>query len=215
MLLVINTAFLTANLALKTNDKTILKDLDAKSKHSENVLKTIDSMCQEANIDILDVDSVAVVVGPGSFTGLRIGVAIAKALGCVKKQLNFISLSSLQFMAYIIAKKRLCNSNFACIINALSGKYFICKFDKNGNPVDEETMVEEDFVKSLNIPIFALLGDVKNFHVNEISLNCIDLLDFASIKDNQHEYVNIDVLLPKYIRPSQAEDSLLKKSKKM
>ena len=42
-MLAINTAFMTANLALQTSDgKIVLRDIDAKSKHSENVLKTID-----------------------------------------------------------------------------------------------------------------------------------------------------------------------------
>ena len=94
-MLAINTAFLTANLALESSSGVFTKTLDAKSKHSENVLKNIDELCKEANIDILDVDTVAVVTGPGSFTGLRIGVAIAKALGCVNKNLKFVSVSSL------------------------------------------------------------------------------------------------------------------------
>ena len=97
-MLAINTAFMTANLALKTaKGKTVLKDIDAKSKHSENVLKTIDQMCEEANVNILDVKTVAVVVGPGSFTGLRIGTAIAKALGAVNKDLKF-GARTIQFL---------------------------------------------------------------------------------------------------------------------
>ena len=70
-MLAINTAFMTANLALETPDgRTIYRELDAHSKHSENVLKTIDEMCQEGGVDVLDMETVAVVVGPGSFTGL-------------------------------------------------------------------------------------------------------------------------------------------------
>ena len=127
-MLAINTAFMTANLALKTPEGvTVLKDIDAKSKHSENVLKTIDEMCMQANENVLDVGTIAVVVGPGSFTGLRIGVAIAKALGCVNNELKFVGMSSLELMAYIYVNNFKPKGNFVCVLNALSGLYFVAK----------------------------------------------------------------------------------------
>ena len=51
-MLAINTAFLDANLALQTEKGVSLKTIDAKAKHSENVLKTIDEMCQELGENI-------------------------------------------------------------------------------------------------------------------------------------------------------------------
>ena len=109
-MLVINTAFKTANLAVVT-DKVYACDIDSNSKHSENVLPSIEKLVEKAGIDILDIDTVALVTGPGSFTGLRIGAAIARALGSVNKKLKFISLSSLSLMAYIIAKQKLVKWN--------------------------------------------------------------------------------------------------------
>ncbi|MDE6583182.1 MAG: tRNA (adenosine(37)-N6)-threonylcarbamoyltransferase complex dimerization subunit type 1 TsaB, partial [Clostridia bacterium] len=120
-MLVINTAFMTANLGLETADgKICVKELDAKAKHSENVLKTIDELCEETGVNVLDVGTVAVVTGPGSFTGLRIGVSIAKALGCVNEGLKFLSLSSLELMAYISVKNHKHDTDFVCAIDALS-----------------------------------------------------------------------------------------------
>lgn len=211
-MLAINTALMTADLALETNKKTYFKTLDAKAKHSENVLKNIDELCTEAQIDVLDVETVAVVTGPGSFTGLRIGVAIAKALGCVKKDLNFISLSSLEFMAYTIAKQKMCHGNFTCIINALSGNYFVAEFDKGGKRISEDRMIAESEL-SYYKNLFALAGDTQ-LGAKEITLSAQMLLDFAKEKEAEKAYITLESLLPVYIRPSQAEDNLLKKSKK-
>lgn len=214
-MLAINTAFMTANLALKTAEgKVVLKDIDAKSKHSENVLKSIDEMCQEASTEVLDVGTVAVVVGPGSFTGLRIGVAIAKALGCAGKDLKFVSLSSLQLMAYKIAKSKLNSGAFVCVINALSDLFFVAQFDADGKIVGEERMISKEEYQQIDIEKFALAGDVQTSDVKEMEIDCKDLLDFALEKEEQGDFVLPDDLNPSYLRLSQAEDMLAQKAKK-
>lgn len=214
-MLAINTAFMTANLALKTpNGKVVLKDIDAHSKHSENVLKTIDEMCQEANIDVLDVGTVAVVVGPGSFTGLRIGTAVAKALGCVNHDLKFVGMSSLELMASIVVNKKLNKGNFVCVLNALSDLYFVAYFDKTGIKLQEERMIEKQEFLAIKDQIFGLKGDLNDKNINEIEITCSDMLSFAEEEENLGKFVSVNDLLPVYLRPSQAEDNLLKKSKK-
>ena len=214
-MLAINTAFMTANLALKTAEgKVVLKDIDAKSKHSENVLKSIDEMCQEASTEVLDVGTVAVVVGPGSFTGLRIGVAISKALGCAGKDLKFVSLSSLQLMAYKIAKSKLNSGAFVCVINALSDLFFVAQFDADGKIVGEERMISKEEYQQIDIEKFALAGDVQTSDVKEMEIDCKDLLDFALEKEEQGDFVLPDDLNPSYLRLSQAEDMLAQKAKK-
>lgn len=214
-MLAINTAFINANLALETTTATILKDIDSRSKHSENVLKTIDDMCQEAKIDILDVKKVGVVVGPGSFTGLRIGVAIAKALACVNPDLKIVSISSLELMAYNVVKQKLCNGDFVCALNGLSDLFFVANFDKNGNKTKNERMISRKEFESLNNPIFALENDIDLDNVKNIEITSKILLEFMKNKDNQGCYVNLEDLEPMYLRLSQAEDNLLKKNNKI
>lgn len=214
-MLAINTAFMTANLALETPDgRTIYRELDAHSKHSENVLKTIDEMCQEGGVDVLDMETVAVVVGPGSFTGLRIGTAIAKALGCVNKKLKFIGLSSLELMANIVSENKLCSENFVCVLNALSDLYFVAYFDKTGIILQEERMIDKQEYLGIKQPIFGLKGDLQDDRINQIEIMSEDLLIFAKKQENLGKFVTLDELLPVYLRLSQAEDNLLKKSKK-
>ncbi len=214
-MLAINTAFMTANLALETPDgRTIYRELDAHSKHSENVLKTIDEMCQEGGVDVLDMETVAVVVGPGSFTGLRIGTAIAKALGCVNKKLKFIGLSSLELMANIVLKNKLCSENFVCVLNALSDLYFVAYFDKTGIILQEERMIDKQEYLAIKQPIFGLKGDLQDDRINQIEITSEDLFTFAKKQEKLGKFVALDELLPVYLRLSQAEDNLLKKSKK-
>ena len=214
-MLAINTAFMTANLALKTPEgKVYLKDIDAKSKHSENVLKTIEDLCEQANINVLDVQTVAVVVGPGSFTGLRIGTAIAKALGAVNKDLKFVGLSSLELMAYIARKRKLTKDNFVCVLNALSNLYFVAYFDVNGIKLQEEKMIDAEEFSKIAEEKIVLNGDLSLNDAQSVEITPEDLLEFALSKEQEKQFVEEKNLVPVYLRLSQAEDNLEKKIKK-
>ena len=212
MMLVINTAFKTANLAVVT-DKIYSCDIDSNSKHSENVLPTIEKLLDEAGIDVLDIDTVALVTGPGSFTGLRIGAAIARALGSVNKKIKFISLSSLSLMAYIIAKHKLVKGNFVCAINALSGLYFVGTYDQNGINIEEEKMIDSACFEKITLPKFAFADDIDG--LDSVTCDNKSLVDFAKSEESAKHFVSLEELLPRYLRLSQAEDNLIKKSKKV
>ncbi len=54
--------------------------LEKKASHSERVLKTIDRVLEDSGVSIGDIDGFAISLGPGSFTGLRIGVSAVKGL---------------------------------------------------------------------------------------------------------------------------------------
>ena len=209
-MLAINTAFMTANLAIETKDgKVETQTLDSNCKHSENVLKKIDEMCEKLNVDVLCLDTIAVVVGPGSFTGLRIGVSIAKALGCANKNLKFVSLSSLELMAYIYAKTHKTEKEFVCVLNALSNLYFVAKFDKNSNKLEEEKMIDKSEFEKISETKIALEGDLNKSLANEfIEIDSKDFLEFAKSKAEKGEFISFEDLLPLYLRPSQAEANL-------
>ncbi len=214
-ILAINTAFMTANLAFENIDgQRVFKDLDAECKHSENILKTIDQMCQQAGVEITEIDTLAVVTGPGSFTGLRIGTAIGKALGCVMGDMKFLPLSSLELMAYIVCKRKLNSENFVCVLNALSNLYFVAYFDANGIKLKDERMIDKCEFDKISQKKFVLKGDLTGENLHEIEISSADLLGFARLKESENCFVKRENLVPKYIRLSQAEDNLIKNLKK-
>jgi tRNA threonylcarbamoyladenosine biosynthesis protein TsaB len=81
LILSIETCTLAGSLALVRGDVTLASSSgDPGSSHSNTLLKEIDQLLASTNIQLRDVDLFAVAVGPGSFTGLRIGIATVKAL---------------------------------------------------------------------------------------------------------------------------------------
>lgn len=67
-------------IALKDGKKINLKEALSVRSHSEMLMPTLKELLDENNISLKDVDEIAVVNGPGSFTGVRIGVTVAKTI---------------------------------------------------------------------------------------------------------------------------------------
>jgi len=79
-------------LFIDTHDKNVLmilykdgkiinkENLETKNKHSEVAMPTIDKLLKDVNVDVSELGNVIVVNGPGSFTGVRIAVTIAKTI---------------------------------------------------------------------------------------------------------------------------------------
>lgn len=80
-LLALDTATLVSSVALATRDRLLAElTLQIKKTHSERLMPHIEQLLALAETDRRAIEAVAVSIGPGSFTGLRIGLATAKAL---------------------------------------------------------------------------------------------------------------------------------------
>lgn len=99
-ILCLETSTRACSVALGQNGKLLaLKEsLDEKYSHAENLTVFIDEVCKQSKISLKDIDAVAVSKGPGSFTGLRIGVSTAKGL-CYALNKPLIAINSLESMA--------------------------------------------------------------------------------------------------------------------
>ncbi len=80
-ILAVDTASLTGSVALASGEGLVAESLlNVRSTHSEKLLLQIDLLLRESGWTLKDIDLFAVVAGPGSFTGLRIGLATVKGL---------------------------------------------------------------------------------------------------------------------------------------
>ncbi len=76
MVLCVDTATEFAGMAIADKNKSVCLKLEA-SHASDKILETIDQVIQKANIQLSDLSGIFVIKGPGSFTGLRVGIAVA------------------------------------------------------------------------------------------------------------------------------------------
>ena len=99
-ILAIDSSGIVATVAVLSDDILMAEyTINHKKTHSQTLLPMIDEIVKMTELDLRDLDAVAVAGGPGSFTGLRIGSATAKGLG-LALDVPLISVPTLDALAY-------------------------------------------------------------------------------------------------------------------
>ena len=88
-------------------------DSDTGRTHSENLMPMIDSAFKKTNFSLNDIDLIVCDKGPGSFTGIRIGIATVKAF-VDSKNIDFVGIDSLLNLAYNV--KKVYGDNFSGLV---------------------------------------------------------------------------------------------------
>ena len=101
-------------------------DLESPSTHSARLLKAIDFLIRAAGLDIRDVDGFAVAAGPGSFTGIRIGLAAIKSLAYASGR-PAVPVSTLEALAWKLAGPQ--NGLVCPILDAKKGEIYGALFE--------------------------------------------------------------------------------------
>ena len=97
-ILVIDTSSNLCSVAIKYNEERIYKTLDEGRTHSETLLPLINEVLEDNNISLDSINLLGVVTGPGSFTGIRIGISTIKAIA-LAKDIPVITITSTEVLA--------------------------------------------------------------------------------------------------------------------
>jgi tRNA threonylcarbamoyladenosine biosynthesis protein TsaB len=161
----IETATQICSVALSENDKIIAsQSSDEKNAHSKVLTVFIEEILKESNLKPQNLDAIAVSMGPGSYTGLRIGVSTAKGL-CYALDKPLIAISTLQAMAKGITEKAGNSFNdalFCPMIDARRMEVYSALFDRGNKQVREilaEIIDENSFSGQLQNQQIYFAGD--------------------------------------------------------
>ena len=206
-----------------TEDKKVIKEeiLENKNTHSVNLMPLVDKLLKETNTSLNEIDLFGCDIGPGSFTGIRIGVATIKAfLDSLNKKA--VGVNSLDILAYNIKENGIICSiidaknnnvyygiyeyknetyikiemdfdNIENIINKIEQKYINKKIFFIGNG----SKIYEDMIKS-KMKKEDIIVDEK---YNKLNARNIGFIAF----ENREKCVESNELIPVYLRKSSAE----------
>lgn len=137
--LFIDTSLSDVSIALIKDGKLLSKiNNNIPGQHSIYVTKYVEAVLKECNLSPKDVDEIIVVNGPGSFTGIRIGVTIAKIFAYLEN-IRIVSITSLQARVIGVKSKYILST-----IDAKHNNYYIGLYDENYNKIVEKfTNIEE------------------------------------------------------------------------
>ena len=182
-------------------DKNILASIskETPNEHSIYTVKYLDDILKKSNLNPEDIDKIMIVNGPGSFTGVRIGVTVAKTYAYLLKK-DIITISSLKMLALSTN-----HDYIMSLIDAKHDNYYIGLYDKDNNEIIKEQFIHIDkLLEIINKYNPKLVSD------NDIIINNIKVpkqkLDFVKIveyyKDNKT--LNPHSVVPNYLKLPQA-----------
>lgn len=147
-ILAIETSSFTGGIAISQNEKIIGEyRLSVETRYAESLMVNIDRLLKECRLNIDDIDAFAVSVGPGSFTGLRIGVSTAKGLA-YGTQKPFIAVPTLDALAanLIPSPYHICP-----IVDARQKQIYTALYSPDGERLTEHNVISpEEWLNDLS-----------------------------------------------------------------
>ena len=167
---------------------------DCALKHSVAVMGEVDKALKEASLSPEECDFFAAVTGPGSFTGIRIGISTVKGFAVATGK-PLVSVTAFELLAYNVE-----DDNFYTVIDAAHSHYYVCGFNRDKKVISEPCYLSQDEVEKLgNLYGFEDLP-LKNYKRLEIG-KCLYRAVTAK------SAFKSDKMCALYVRKSQAEEN--------
>lgn len=216
LILAIDTSTNIGTVAIYDSKKGVVGEitLNVKQNHSAITMTTIDTLFNLTGIDKKEIDKIAVSIGPGSFTGIRIGVGLAKGLAYALKK-PIAGVNELDLLANIYSgdkkviamldarKERVFSGVYKKKDDefVLDGEYVAEELENVLKSVDEQTVFVGDGAFAYEEIIREKLGD-RCFFIRQ-SLNIPRASLLAELAESKED--NLFTLEPYYVTKSQAE----------
>lgn len=210
----IETSTSVCSVALAKDGEVIgLKECNEGTNHSVLLGQYVESLLQEQQLTPHEIDAIAISMGPGSYTGLRIGVSLAKGL-CYGLNIPLIAIPTLKAMAYGMANQLNEDVYYCPMIDARRMEVYTAIYDIDNFVVsDTEAKIidESAFAKILDNHqvIFFGNGSEKLIHtithanarfIPNIVTSATHMSQLAENKYQQHEFEDVAYFEPFYLK---------------
>lgn len=221
-LLALETATWLASVAVTEGDQVLAQRRQrTEGQHTVHLIPMIDAALAEAKCSVADLDAVAVSVGPGSFTGLRVGVGLAKGLAYARR-LPLIPVPTLRALASAAPVQR---GAVAAVLDARRGELYAALFARQGErctPLGHERLLApKALLEWLPSPV-TVIGDAVQRYGEWLASQAKqvvvlpfpeygpDAVAVAQVARQVGCSQPVEQVEPRYVRPSEAEEKRAK-----
>lgn len=217
----IETSTMQGGIALVSEEGLLSEyTLNVKATHTERLLPLVDRALRDAGVPLSRIDGLAVAIGPGSFTGLRIGLSTAKGLSAAAGT-PLVGVPTLEAMAWILP---FCAHPVCPILDARKGEMYCALFRHDGDRLirlmEDAALSPDDLVSRIEGPTVFLgdglgaYGGLLKMRLKERALfppfsrrggSAAAVADLGRRRLLQGHRDEIAELAPRYLRPSEAE----------
>lgn len=195
--LFINTSSFFMSIAIIEDDKILYKkEEEIVNDMATKIVPYIEECFEQVPFSIKNIEKIFVVNGPGSFTGVRIGVTAAKVIAWAEK-INLIPLSSLEVLASTTIEKKY----RIPVIDARRGYVFAGVYNS-----DLQIVMEDQYIEAKELNEYINDGEIISY--DDISGAIRPKLDIVRVI-NKHENdipINPHQLSPNYLKLTEAEE---------
>lgn len=168
---------------------------EAWQRQSEYMIPELERLLTKYNVKKEDISDVIVAKGPGSYTGVRIAITIAKTI-CTALDAKLYAVSSLRVL-------KDGDRPSICLINARSGRSYIGVYHDKEILLEDQIMKNDDVLAYINAhPDFSVSGDTKYLNINGVESN--NLKEMLSLKECLNS-INPLSLKPVYMKEEYAK----------
>lgn len=219
LVLAIDTSTKIGSVALYEKNRGLLGEitLNCGNNHSENIMDSIDQLFKLTGKKTEEIGRIAVSIGPGSFTGIRIGVAVAKglaySLGC-----EIVGINELDAIANLTGEFK---GEIVSLIDARKERAYFAGYRKEDGRIERQTEYKDGELSELlkdytgketlflgdgalnyRELILSIVGEGANFYPDMLSLPRASVLAYLASEKNPDNLMGLE---PYYVNKSQAE----------
>ena len=181
------------------------ESIEISSPHSEKLMPAVDFLMSKHDLEVSDFDAFGVVVGPGSFTGVRIGVAVIKGMAVVNKHAKLVAITSFDLIAQNVSA-----FDFLAVLDSGNEDRYVAEYEKGklAKIFSMQTNQINEYAKQKNIEIFANVREqskLADVNAQFIELKKDTLSEIFQNKCAKNEFCALNELAPVYVKLSQAE----------
>jgi tRNA threonylcarbamoyladenosine biosynthesis protein TsaB len=195
--LAIDTSFHYLTLVIYRNKELVASvQKEAFKQQSETILVEIQNLFKTSNIKPTELKQIVLTDGPGSYTGLRIGMTVAKVLGTMAK-INVYTLSSLHVLAGL-------ETDVHVLLDARAQRAYYAHFHKGIPLINERVILLQD-MSDLDVTTLKIFGDGHLINKGIYYPNYTQ--HFMDLKKYWKKVENIHTLVPRYLKDNEAYHS--------
>lgn len=212
-ILAIDTSTKDLLLAVKTKNEVLYSVSEKSLQHSKILFAQLEEILEKAEIQKEQIDCISVNLGPGSFTGIRIGVVFAKGMAYALGT-KLVAIDA--FEAVGQEGKNMLPAGIICEERNGGGYFAIAKLENGKVEISKRGVYNqreiEDILKEENIT--KIITNSQNDKGYDVVSGINGLLEKAEIAIKNGEFASLNEIEPVYIKKSQAEQQLEEKLKK-
>tara|TARA_B100001063_G_scaffold62953_1_gene56986 strand:- start:12195 stop:12854 length:660 start_codon:yes stop_codon:yes gene_type:complete len=196
-----------------SSDGKLIQSFDSEDesyRHSELLTSSIQDILDENNLSVKDLSAVSIGIGPGSFTGLRIGFSVAKGL-CYPHNIKLIGISSLKIIANSVIEK---NKNIISLIKDKGEHYYISKYSSDFKEIIQPKiqLIDSNYMTSIldKESIIVINSDESKELISQIvkekikvfsrSVSSIDMISLSHKLYDENKFEDVAYIEPMYVK---------------